>query len=456
MRGDKQGKRGFKKRYIFMMLLFMVLAAFGIFRRHTHNLLKQRIKALQHQGYPMNPAELDVWYKESFPDDVDNGWHLYDDAFEEFFGWSDQYSNNLPVYGRNINYGRGEAWKPIRLLEAQALLADNKACLDLLYEAAETGSAQAPYDFSQGRALKFPELGEAWECSRLLRLAGHTAVTLDDVETSVMAIRAMFSLADSIGAPSFFCNARSILMRGGALQVMEDLLNVHALSETQLQTLQTMVDRAAIVRLYEQALIGQRVMSLEIFQASPREPEMVKWMIENDRIPEFWSVFIILRQLLGLHDLDTLSYINTMQASLEAVALPTHEALPRLSVIGKAHHEKLGMVGRSLERGASNLYVSFARTMAELRSAGAALAIERFRLANGRLPDGLQELVPDILQNAPLDPFDGQQLRYRQLDPGYVVYSIGQDLTDNQGEERKSHRERRGQKEWDETFIVER
>ncbi|MCH7919064.1 MAG: hypothetical protein IIC50_13890 [Planctomycetes bacterium] len=168
MREERQGKRGFKKRYILLMLLFVGLAAFGVYRGHTHKQLKQRIEALRAEGYPMSPAELDVWYKERFPPDVGNSWHLYDDAFWEYVEWSDQKSKNLPVYGRDIKYGRGETWEPIHLAEARAFLADNKDCLALLYEAAEAGHAQAPYDFSQGRALLLAELSEARECAKLL------------------------------------------------------------------------------------------------------------------------------------------------------------------------------------------------------------------------------------------------------------------------------------------------
>lgn len=85
-----------------------------------------------------------------------------------------------------------------------------------------------------------------------------------------------------------------------------------------------------------------------------------------------------------------------------------------------------------------------------------ALAVERYRLASGRLPDALWELVPDFLESVPHDPRDGQQLRYSRRDTGYVIYSIGQDLTDNQGEEKRTGKARSKQKEWDETFIVER
>ena len=456
MSREQTGKRRFRKRNILLMILFVGLAAFGFFRVHTHNQLKQRIETLRQQGYPMSPAELDVWYNERFPADVSNSWHLYDDAFWEYVEWSDQKSKNLPVYSREIQYGRGETWEPIHFAEAEAFLADNKDCLDLLYEAAEIEWAQPPFDLSQGRALLLPELSEARQCAKLLRLAGETAVRQDDGATSVLAIRAIFSLAASVDAPLLVCHLVRITLERWGLEMIEDLLSVQALSETQVQTLQTVVDHAAVVRRYEQSLIGERAMSLELFQAAARDIEMGMRINANDDAPEFWSGIIIFRKLLGLHDQDALSYINAMQASIEAAALPTHEALPRLSATEKAQQEKLGAIAQSLNLGLSRVYVLFARSMAELQCAGTALAVERYRLAEGRHPDTLQDLIPTFIASVPVDPFDGQALRYRRRNPGYVVYSVGEDLADNQGEEGKPGKVRRGRKEWDETFIVER
>jgi len=70
-----------------------------------------------------------------------------------------------------------------------------------------------------------------------------------------------------------------------------------------------------------------------------------------------------------------------------------------------------------------------------LRAAQTAIAIERFRLAHdGARPDSLDQLTPVFLPSILDDPFDGQPLRYRQLDTGYVVYSIDDDLEDNDGD----------------------
>ena len=60
------------------------------------------------------------------------------------------------------------------------------------------------------------------------------------------------------------------------------------------------------------------------------------------------------------------------------------------------------------------------------------------------------------MPNVPLEPFDGQPLRFHHLDKGYVVYSVGEDLEDNQGEERKTGKASKEQTVWDETFIVAR
>jgi hypothetical protein len=90
--------------------------------------------------------------------------------------------------------------------------------------------------------------------------------------------------------------------------------------------------------------------------------------------------------------------------------------------------------------------------LAELDCARTALAIQRYRLAMAHLPDKLSDLVPVYLDTVPKDPFDGNQLRYKKLPTGFVIYSIGQDKTDDGGKERPP----KGPANWDITFIIER
>ncbi|HJT32299.1 MAG TPA: hypothetical protein VJ783_09675 [Pirellulales bacterium] len=67
-------------------------------------------------------------------------------------------------------------------------------------------------------------------------------------------------------------------------------------------------------------------------------------------------------------------------------------------------------------------------------TARVAVAIERFRLRHAKLPESLDALVPEFLPEVPLDPFDGQPLRYRVDEAAYKVYSVGPDETDQDGQ----------------------
>ena len=63
-----------------------------------------------------------------------------------------------------------------------------------------------------------------------------------------------------------------------------------------------------------------------------------------------------------------------------------------------------------------------------------ACALERYRLANGALPDSLDALQPAFLEHLPNDVLDGKPLRYRRDSKGgYVLYSIGWNHTDDRG-----------------------
>jgi hypothetical protein len=73
------------------------------------------------------------------------------------------------------------------------------------------------------------------------------------------------------------------------------------------------------------------------------------------------------------------------------------------------------------------------RGQADASATVTAIAIERYRRKTGRWPERLDQLVPDFLPQVPLDPFDGQPLRYVVLDTEYRLYSVGQNGVDDGG-----------------------
>ncbi len=63
-----------------------------------------------------------------------------------------------------------------------------------------------------------------------------------------------------------------------------------------------------------------------------------------------------------------------------------------------------------------------------------ALAIRIYGEEKGSHPESLKELCPTILERLPKDPFSGGDFLYRHEKPGFMVYSVGENLKDDGGE----------------------
>jgi len=149
----------------------------------------------------------------------------------------------------------------------------------------------------------------------------------------------------------------------------------------------------------------------------------------------------------------------------ESLAMKPVVAIARLQAIAKESTRSWGDVGNGIVSPAYLFLFPFEDTDSRLaqdfdsrmriRSARTAVAIERYRLAHtNALPESLTDLVPAYLPEVPLDLFDGQPLRYRKLPNGYVVYSIGRDLSDDGGKEPPAYP--KSEDRHDLTFTVER
>jgi hypothetical protein len=91
---------------------------------------------------------------------------------------------------------------------------------------------------------------------------------------------------------------------------------------------------------------------------------------------------------------------------------------------------------------------SHRRGIAQVRCTRTAIACELFRIEHDRWPESLEHLVPTFLAEVPVDPFDGEALRYLLVGDGVVIYSIGHDEVDDGGELSRQWIDQRGER-WD-------
>jgi len=123
------------------------------------------------------------------------------------------------------------------------------------------------------------------------------------------------------------------------------------------------------------------------------------------------------------------TYLSVLGEAIAASRQPPWEALSMLQVMAQSenwrHTRGLGFSVNEVLPYAAYGESRLVEGLAQMRSAQTALAVERYRLANGGTPDNAGLLVPAFLPAVPADPCDGQPLRYKPLGDGYLVYSRG-------------------------------
>lgn len=163
-------------------------------------------------------------------------------------------------------------------------------------------------------------------------------------------------------------------------------------------------------------------------------------------LPEAFTslVSFLIYRYSGLADSNYLHILRGARHYIALCALPRHEAIER------AHEpfpkSRWGSVIETTEVLIDMQFVVLgtvfrapARNDAYFHVTDTALAVERYRLEYGRLPERLEELVPAYLETLPLDPFDGESLRYQREDEGFTVYSIGSNTIDEGGRGSPNH-----------------
>jgi hypothetical protein len=227
------------------------------------------------------------------------------------------------------------------------------------------------------------------------------------------------------------------------------------LTDEQLLSLSAWIKESRSDEGYIKALVGERCIGLNTLQAPIRD------IVNQTESGKGFFLTLVPRKILGLHDRDTMEYIGLMQEYIDAMELPSNERLLVCEPIHEDVHsgKRGGLLTRLLRPAFRRIMMQIDTSCtAHALATQTAIAVERYRLTEGRPPQSLDNLIPAYLESVPKDPFDGRNLRYITRETGFVVYSINDDLTDNGGAEPDSQkRDSKGKPlPWDVTFIVER
>ena len=446
MRGEanRSGKRPrrFRLWHGPVAVFLVCLVGAQMFRWYWNYAFHQRVASLGDRGYPVTFEQLEAWYVRS-PPGQDNAAELVLEAGDSYVDRLDRDEiKRLPLLGHGVTPRRGWALPADVKDVMERLVADNQDSLALLHRAARLEQCCYPMDWSPSQATPYPPL-DVIRNGQLLCLSALLAFDDDRAEAGVESLLAALCIARSAGrVPTVYGSLVCMGIRRQAASSLEWGLSRVVLVEQQTRRLQEAMGTEDSLEGLTRSLVGHLCTHLPRFEC----PQLYR----EDYLPS--ATMLKAYEALGLGAKEGALFVDMMESYLDVTRKPFSQWQGATAALAVEWDETLrGCVLLSPGgRGAfSGLLMGHVESRARSEAARAALAVERYRLSEGTLPESLTDLVPRFLEGVPADPYAGGPMLYESRAGGFVVYSVGLDGRDDGGRETPEEK-------YDVTFTIKR
>lgn len=436
--------------------LLALVCLFLLWRAALYWEVRKQFTRIREAGLPASGAELNAWVP-AVPNSA-NGVLVLTQAFALLRTFPDNRSNAIT----QMLLTRTNRWSP----EDRGLIADYvRMNAPALSEAAKvTRFTEFRYftDYTCGPGANLNHLSGLKGLSLLYAMQAGLDADAGRADEWAEAVELQLLLAATLeGQPLAYPHLTRDSLLTLAVKTTERSLNRAIPGPEASARLQAAFVRAGATNLLPLALIGERASLVPIFRMSWAEIERSSRDAESSDRPQSPQRYAgkpnPFLWLSGFLERDLNFFLRTMDKSIALAELPppnnlvlTNYAETVRVAAREKHYWLAGMLLPSLQ----SIVQRDDSTLAQTEAAATALAVERFRLARGRLPYPLDELVPQFLGKIPNDPFDGARLRYRRLEEGYVIYSVGADRHDDGGREPPERKKPKDTTSYDITFVV--
>lgn len=407
-------------KVLIILLVMVVVVGWLPARRISMSIdIRDEINTIRMAGHPTTIEELDA-LKESVPEEA-NAAPLYLEAVTTYdtayISIPSETLELLPLSGNEpVDPGivsDEAAWSAIT-----TFLDLNAQTLTTLHQAATYPECRYPTEYRQGSGTWPTALERLPNLTRLLCLEAMVSTHHQDTAATEKALASAMAVTRSVQSER---NSWSYATRGECVRTIVTTLawclsrsnfdddTLRRISKTFFELDDSenvrpalIVDRAYILISLEDSLHGSRD---------------------------------VVDIILGTIEQLTISILGAHAELMEAADLPRHEGLLAMSETMERLNEDFmyplfsAFWKPSLE--------PFANLEAQAAMGGSILAIQRYQLKNGNIPAKLSDLVPEYLEAAPVDPYDGQPLRYDTQGSGYQLYSVGKNRKDDEAHPKK-------------------
>jgi len=332
------------------------------------------------------------------------------------------------------------------LRDAKEFLAERQIALDLIAEG--YGLPDSRYHVHwQGYSTLMPHLTKVRAAERIMALAAWVDAEENRPHEASATIRQGLALARSLrNEPALI--AALVEMAGVSISLSQGLTRVVArtqVSDEDLKALQADIENDAETLSVRTAYEGELAMFCD-FVDSIIDGRMTLaeslWSVRNPGATGGVRRWL---QRRGILNLATTWLIKGYLKADEANAIRWHVRMSEhlddpgpafLSDPSREFEEFSGgpyILSRMMLPALSGGVEQCELTRARLRSAAAVLAALRFKRDTGKWPAMLDDLVPKYLSKVPIDPTTGLPLVYVVREDGILVYSVGENASDDGG-----------------------
>jgi hypothetical protein len=291
---------------------------------------------------------------------------------------------------------------------------------------------------ADGISTPFPHAQSARQVARLLTNDVLLRCAEGDIDGALASVRGALNVGRSLyDEPSVISQLVRMAYRARALRRLERALAQGEASEAALAALEDVLNDEQAQPLLLIAMRGERALMTRFIEAL-RAGEVSSVRLQFGKSASrfqfgSWDVEDLVYQFyLRSSSEQQAALLNYMNALVEIGRVPVEAQVPQIMQLEstlRSASPLVKLVAPSMVKPAR----AVCRTKAMLRCTIVAMALERYRLSHGRWPDSLAALVPEYIPWVPTDPYDGAPLRFRRKTDRVVVYSVGVDGQDNDG-----------------------
>jgi hypothetical protein len=417
-----------------LVVIVVVGAVYWVLLSDLQRALKQRLERLYALGVPK------TWADVAPPEipDRDNAAVLYVEGFNQVDTSSGPAGMDLRTFLSDKPPGSRQKLRP----NIEALLARNRAALELIKRGAMRPRCRFPTDWSAPDALIFSFIG-AREAARLLAADALIGAENGDTEPAIESIRAGLRLSRHIASePDLIPFLTAATIEAMTLRTLSDVVQQADLTPSQCRILYDELGRLDWERHFHHALASEGCSVLWYFdtvQRSPREG----WDLVTNGLGETPGGASA-RPLIGLYLSplgrplrlnEEIQYCDRLADALNFVRKPFPQgpAACREAVTRGENLPGYWLISQAVVD-PSQAAVPCYRAIAYRNAMQVALALKAYRAERGSYPDSLAALSQRLGWKMPPDPYSGKPFVYHRKGAGFVLYSFGEDLDDDGGQ----------------------